>query len=332
MTMFFTEVKPDSIEPKITHAERIWTIGSCFSDEIGRRMAADLFNVRVNPCGTLYNPASIARMLTRIIDGEPYSKTDVFEHNGLWHCMDFHSSFSGIERAEVLDRINNLIDTLHSEIKTLDRLIITFGSARMFVDRQTGNVAGNCHKLPTSRFEVRDMSVEEIAGLYANIFNRLETLNPQLNIILTVSPIRHKAYGFHADKLSKATLLIAEDMICRATGAAYFPSYEIMDDELRDYRFYAADMIHPSPVACDHIYSGFLQSACTPATITLGQQCRKLSLRMSHRPVGPDKGVYDSFIGETARLAKEMSQRHPELSDTINASIGQFISNNQQQQ
>lgn len=317
--MFFTEVKPGKIEPRLTHHEKIWTIGSCFSDEIGRRLASDLFSVRVNPCGTLYNPASIARALNRIIDGTPYDKADVFEYNGMWHCMDFHSAFSKTDRDELLDSLNRLTATLHSEITSLHRLIITFGSARMFIDRTTGTVAGNCHKLPPARFEVIDMDAAEITGMYAGLMARLKQINPKLNLVMTVSPIRHKAYGYHADKLSKSALLLAEDRICRETGAAYFPSYEIMDDELRDYRFYASDMTHPSEVACDHIYSKFLHAACVPETISLAEECRKLSLRLAHRCTGSDKTGHERFSAETTQLAQKMAQRHPELADAIYA-------------
>lgn len=329
--MFFTEVKPDRIDPRLTHRERIWTIGSCFSDEIGRRLASDLFNVRVNPCGTLYNPASIAKTLNRIIDRTYYDEADVFEHNGLWHCMDFHSAFSKTSRIELLDIINSLTDLLHHELKTLDRLMITFGSARMFVDRNTGQVAGNCHKLPASRFEVKNLDVDEITDMYASLFERLKSINPLLNVVMTVSPIRHKAYGYHSDKLSKATLLLAEDRICKTSGAAYFPSYEIMNDELRDYRFYASDMTHPSEVACDHIYSKFLNAACSPATISLAEECRKLALRLAHRHTGTDAAGYERFTAETTRLAQDMVRRHPELTDAICASTSKSTTNNRNQ-
>lgn len=315
--MFFTEVKPERIEPQLTHGRKIWTIGSCFSDEIGRRMAADLFDVRVNPCGTLYNPMSIARTLDRIIDGTPYTCDDLFLHNGLWHCMDFHSAFSRPEREEALAVINRAITTLHNELPRLDRLMITFGSARAFIDRTTGAAAGNCHKLPADRFDTVDLSVPEIINRYTALIGRLRRVAPDLNLIFTVSPIRHKAYGFHVDKLSKSRLLIATEEICRACGCAYFPSYEVMTDELRDYRFYDADMIHPSAVAADHIYRRLAEALFSPATQALAGECRRLTRRLIHRSTDTESEEYRAFAAATRNLAEELAGRHPQLTEVL---------------
>ena len=315
--MFFTEVKPERIEPQLTHGRKIWTIGSCFSDEIGRRLADDLFDVRVNPCGTLYNPLSIARTLERIIDGTLYTPDDIFMHNGLWHCMDFHSTFSRPEREEALAVINRAIATLHDELPRLDRLMITFGSARAFVDRNNGTVAGNCHKLPADRFETVDLSIPEIVDRYKALIDRLRSVAPALHLIFTVSPIRHKAYGFHADKLSKAVLLLATEEVCRSCGCAYFPSYEIMTDELRDYRFYEADMIHPSAVAADHIYRRLAEALFSPATEALAAECRRLTRRLAHRATDTESEEYRAFTAATRNLAGELSRRHPQLTEVL---------------
>lgn len=315
--MFFTEVRPEKSVRPIKHGDKIWTIGSCFADEIGRRLADDLFDIRVNPCGTLYNPASVSRMLRRIIAGEHYTANDIFEHNGLWHCMDFHSSFSAYTPGETLARINSIVTTLHNELPRLSRLMITFGSARAFIDRQSGHAAGNCHKLPAARFETRDLPAEWIANDFTAVVNDLRKVNPGLSVIFTVSPIRHKAYGYHADKLSKAALLLAEDIICRATESEYFPSYEIMTDELRDYRFYAPDMIHPSATACDHIYMRFGEAFFTRDTAALAAECRKFTLRSRHRPVNRETVEYRQFEKATAEIKSRLLESHPELAAAI---------------
>jgi hypothetical protein len=313
--MFFTEVKIKKIEHTLSHADKVWTIGSCFSDEIGSRMANDLFNVKVNPCGTLYNPCSIHRTLTRIVEGELYHTDDLFQHNGQWHCADFHSSFSGTDQEAVLTHINATITTLHNELPGLNRLIVTFGSARAFVDRASNRVVGNCHKLPADRFDVRDLQVGEIVAEWSRLCDRLKAVAPQLRVMFTVSPIRHKAYGYHADKLSKATLLLAVDELCKLTEADYFPSYEIMTDELRDYRFYAADMIHPSATACGHIYNRLGEAMFTPATVALAGECRKLSQRLQHRALGGDTEEYRAFVAATRRKAEALLAAHPELKE-----------------
>ncbi len=314
--MFQTEVRIDSRPGLIAHTQKMWTIGSCFADEIGSRLADRLFDIRVNPMGTLYNPVSVARALDRIITGRTYNADSLLEHNGLWHSPDFHSDFSGENAAEVLARINNTVTTLAAELPRLNTLMVTFGSARMFVDRATSQPVANCHKLPASQFEVRDLTVDEIAPLFGALIGRLRAVAPQLQLIFTVSPIRHVSYGMHADRLSKATLLLAVDRICRENdGCLYFPAYEIMNDELRDYRFYAADMIHPSQVACDHIYSRFAQTFFSPPTTALANECERFTRRIAHRPRTEAGRIEQAqAIG---RLASDLCNRHPELSPAV---------------
>ena len=316
--MFFTEVKIERNPGAIRHGDKIWSIGSCFADEIGRRMADALFDIRVNPCGTLYNPFSIANALTRIASGTPYTGADIFLHNGLWHCMDFHSSFSRADASEALAAINGAITALHAELSQLQLLMVTFGSARAFIDNATCTPAGNCHKLPASRFHVRDFAAGEIVDTFTEAINLLRRTAPDLRVIYTVSPIRHKSYGFHADRISKANLLIAADELCRRdTASLYFPAYEIMNDELRDYRFYAADMIHPSEVAADHICQRFLHSQCDDTTISLAEECIRLTRRIGHRPINAYTPEAEAFRRATTEKAARLCREHPELSEAL---------------
>lgn len=241
--------------------EPVWTVGSCFSDEIGHRMAADGFNVLANPLGTLFNPASICRQLRRVAGGNLYSASDLYQLNGFWHSPDFHSSFSDPDRDAALMKINGAISTLHEALPSLRWLLLTLGSARAFVAKDTGCVVANCHKLPAACFEICDLSLDNITADLGSTLELLRSQAPQLKVILTVSPVRHKSYGMHADKLSKARLLLAADNICDTMeDTVYFPAYEILDDELRDYRFYAADMVHPSEAAAGYIYSRFSEA------------------------------------------------------------------------
>jgi len=324
---FFTEVTAGHHPGIAEHGCAIWTVGSCFADEIGRRMAEAMFSVRVNPCGTLYNPLSIADTLLRIAHAHRYTEQDLFEHNGLWHCMDFHSSFSGPDRREVLDRINDTIMRLHAELPSLRLLTLTFGSARAFTDITDGKTAANCHKLPQSRFRTVDLTPEEIAGAVGKAVGTLRHIAPSLKVIYTVSPIRHKAYGFHADKLSKASLLLAADrLVTDDADAFYFPAYEIMTDELRDYRFYAADMIHPSQVACDHIYNRFAEAFFTPDTRRMAESATRLSRRLSHRPMNPRGNEYTLFIEGTLAEAAALRSQYPPMAQAIDMATDRFIS------
>lgn len=324
--MFYTEVKIEKTPGIVVHGQKMWTIGSCFADEIGQRLQQAMFDIRVNPCGTLYNPLSIARMLIRIANCELYSHNDIFCNNGLWHCMDFHSSFSNCDQDETLQRINNVITTLHSELPNLKLLTLTFGSARAFIRTDNGIVAGNCHKLPAENFKVTDLTADEIVRATTEAITHLRTIVPQLRIIYTVSPIRHKAYGFHADRLSKANLLIAVDRLCQLDeNATYFPAYEIMNDELRDYRFYAADMIHPSEVACNHIYSRFADTFFTNDTRHAADNATRLSRRLAHRPINIDSTEYATFKEGTQQKIESLSKTHPTLAPMLNRITDQNI-------
>lgn len=313
-----TEVKIPESPDKITHGMPVVTIGSCFSDAVGNRLCQRLFNVQVNPLGTLYNPLSIADALERAINGYSYTSADLFEARGMWHCLDFHSAFSRTDCTGALHGMNSAVAALHDALPTLKVLMITLGSAHAFVHKGTGRIAGNCHKLPPSEFSETDIPVEAIVTRFTTLIKRLQTMSAGLMVIFTVSPIRHKAYGFHADKLSKARLLLATDEICAATGAHYFPAYEIMNDELRDYRFYAADMIHPSETAADHIFGRFSQTYFTAGTCALAESCLRLSRRLSHRPLAGDcSDEYARFARDTIGMAEELTKKHPELTDAI---------------
>lgn len=314
-----TEVKIPESPDKIAHGMPVVTIGSCFSDAVGDRLRQRLFNVQVSPLGTLYNPLSIADALERAINGYSYTTADLFQTRGMWHCLDFHSAFSRTDRTEALDGINLAITALHDALPSLKVLMITFGSAHAFVHKATGRVAGNCHKLPPSEFSETDITVEAIAARFTALVKRLQAMSPGLMVIFTVSPIRHKAYGFHADKLSKARLLLATEEICAATGSHYFPAYEIMNDELRDYRFYAADMIHPSETAADHIFDRFSHTYFSSGTRTLAESCLRLYRRLAHRPMAGDcSDEYARFAQDTITLAEELTEKHPELTEAMN--------------
>ena len=285
MDKFFTRVTIEPSATKISRDEAVWTIGSCFSDEIGRRMEESGFNIRPNPLGTLFNPASICRQLRRVAEGKPYDFTELYEHNGLWHSHDFHGSFSATEATDALRKINHAIGSLHAGLPSLRHLILTLGSAHAFISKDTGCVVANCHKLPTDRFDVTDLDTGSIAADLGETLKLLRSHAPQLEVIITVSPVRHKAYGLHTDKLSKARLLLAADILCSHGDATYFPAYEIMNVELRDYRFYASDMVHPSDPAAEHIYTHFAETFFTPATINDAARSRKEARRLRHRPL-----------------------------------------------
>ena len=321
---FMTDVEVRG-EHEIGHGQELWTIGSCFADEIGQRLSRGMLQVAVNPLGTLYNPLSIAAALSRVVEGYRYSEADIFLHEGRWRSLDFHSRFSSREPAALLELINGRVRELHASLPSLRWLMITLGSARVFTDSASGKVVANCHKLPASRFTERQITVDEAAESLRGVLGRMIELAPGLKVIFTVSPIRHKAYGYHADRLSKSTLLLAADRLIGELPrgrAFYFPAYEIMEDELRDYRFYASDMIHPSEVAADHIHDRFAGAWLTQRALDCAALCRKLHLRLSHRAAddtAPE--LAERFLAATAAEADRIKSLYPEAAKMIDRAL-----------
>ena len=266
----------------ISHEDRVMLIGSCFSDEIGARMAQAGMQVLSNPMGTLYNPMSIAESLRRAIEGNGLESSEIFLHDGLWHSWLHHGSFSKIDRSECLQLCNSRFDTTRQWLQASPIVIITFGTAYVFYRK--GKVVGNCHKMPAGDFERRRLTIEEIVQCYRPLLKHLTAIGAR--IIFTVSPIRHMADGAHGNQLSKSILLLAIDEMTRANeGVEYFPSYEIVTDELRDYRFYADDMVHPTSLAVDIVWQRWQETYMTPAT---RQECLNRSKeykRTQHRPL-----------------------------------------------
>lgn len=267
-----------------THADPVWLVGSCFSDNVGERLQREGFDVAVNPLGTLYNPASIARALTDVATRRLYAPDEMVCNEGRWHSLMHHSRFSRSTAAEVADAVNTAVTTLHDALPSLHTLIITLGSAMAFRHIGRDEIVANCHKLHPATFELMELSIEQCVECLADAITALRRTAPQMRVILTVSPIRHKGYGMFRDRLSKSRLLIAADSLCQTLdGVRYFGAYEIMMDDLRDYRYYAADMIHPSEVAVDYIYGQFAATVHTPATRDAAGRALRDRLRMQHR-------------------------------------------------
>jgi hypothetical protein len=300
---------PINIKPNktIDHNSRIVMLGSCFTENISKRLIDCGFDVVVNPMGILYNPKSIATALERLIAGTEFTKDELFYHNGLWASFMHHGSFSHADKSEALRTMNERLREGHEQLKNATHLIITFGSAEVY--ERDGMVVSNCHKLPAREFTHRLLSVEEIVALNF----QLSSFNPQLSTLFTISPVRYMGEGAHHGQLNKATLLLATNQICKSTGADYFPSYEIMMDELRDYRFYATDMIHPSEVAVDYIFERFTETYLTDEAIRTAEEVRKIKKSLSHRPLHPDSEEYEKFKQKLSQQIDAIAKKYPNI-------------------
>ena len=291
----------------IDHNSRIVMLGSCFAENIGKRLADCGFDVVINPMGILYNPKSIASALERLVSGKEFTDDELFYHNGLWTSFMHHGAFSHANKDEALRMMNEQLREGHAQLKSATHLIITFGSAEVY--ERNGMVVSNCHKLPAREFTHRLLSIEEIKNLYTNKTQNITSLQT----IFTISPVRYMGEGAHHGQLNKATLLLATDQICKATGAEYFPSYEIMMDELRDYRFYATDMIHPSEVAVDYIFERFTETYLTDEAIRTAEEVRKIKKSLSHRPLHPDSEEYEKFKKKLSQQIEEITKKYPNI-------------------
>ncbi|MBO4567058.1 MAG: GSCFA domain-containing protein [Bacteroidales bacterium] len=274
---FFSQVVFPPLESPFCLQDRIVLLGSCFADSIGEKMAAAGFDVMVNPFGTLYNPASIEQAVQRLDSGKPFGPEDCVQMGAgagricsFWH----HTSFARATAEEFLSNANAKLQQASEFWKSANRLVLTLGTS--FVWRHDGRIVANCLKRPAGEFTREMLTVEQSSECLRSI----ASAHPEKKILLTVSPIRHLGDGAHANALSKARLLLAADTI----AAEYFPAYEIMMDELRDYRFYADDLVHPSPAAVSYIWERFLATAVLPSDLDQISRNEKAARQMTHRP------------------------------------------------
>ncbi len=288
-------------------------IGSCFTENIGAIMRENKMPVLVNPFGVVYNPLSICNSLVSILDNKRYGEDDIQFSKGLWYNFDFHTRFSNPSKAECLNNMNSAIGNANSFLNDLQNLIVTFGTARVYRLMQTNRVVANCHKIPAKEFGHQIMTVDEIVGSWSILIERLIEKNVNLKIIFTVSPIRHWKDGPEGNQLSKATLIVAVHKLIAKypNNAFYFPSYEIMMDDLRDYRFYDDDMLHPSPKAIEYIWSKFEGAFLDKASVDLLAKIHKIKQAVGHRPFNPNTSEHQKFLNQTVASINEIVKEHP---------------------
>lgn len=309
---FRTQVELPEKETEILHSDRIMLFGSCFADNIGNLLAAHKFRCDVNPFGTLYNPLSVAEALRRIDSGWRCREADLLSSGGQWHSLMHHSAFSASSADECRERINRRMEWAAEEWPRIDWLILTWGTAWVYFWNETGEVVGNCHKLPDRLFGRRMLMVDEIVETYVGLLDRVRRTNPQVKVLITVSPIRHVKDGLHGNQLSKSTLLLAAEALRqRCESCFYFPAYEILMDDLRDYRFYAADMVHPSSVAVAYVWECFVQTYFSRQTRQIMQEWEEIERALNHRPFDANSERYRHFLTQIVLKINRMKEKFP---------------------
>ena len=304
------------LQPALKHSDRLLVVGSCFAEHIGSRLQQMKWPAVVNPFGVLYNPLSIAEALGRLMDAQPYTEDDLtlYPHGG-WSTWMHHSRYAHPDRSMALQLINESLATGSQMLAQADMLIITLGTAWVYRLKEDGRVVGNCHKVPEREFQRQRLSVDEIVETFVALLSRLWAVNPGSRVLLTVSPVRHLKDTLHGNQLSKSTLLLAVDELCSRYPEQlhYFPAYEVVMDELRDYRFYAEDMAHPSGQAVEYVWSRFVEHMADREAQTFIEQWSKLARALAHRPFHPEGEEYKKFVQQNIVKIKALKERYPYL-------------------
>lgn len=313
-----TIVKVDKPSFQVDYTTKLMLLGSCFVENIGARLEYFKFQTEINPCGIVYNPCSVAETLDMLLTERQFHESDLLQHNGKWVSLSHHGSFSAVRAEDCLSNINNRLANACAYLKKTDVLVITWGTAWVYRFRRTGQIVSNCHKFPASDFERFCLEVDEIVDIYTVLLRRLWQLNPEMKIVFTVSPVRHWKDGAHGNQLSKAVLLLAIDRLQRLyESVVYFPSYEIVMDELRDYRFYGEDMLHLGGQGIEYIWEKFSDSYIFPETRMWMKKVDKLNRILQHRP-------FDADSDDTRRLYARTQQELQALLRQIYGKSGEL--------
>lgn len=317
---FHFEFDIKKLAQSIAHKDKLFLIGSCFTENIGEKLKKYKFSVLENPNGILFNPVSVAEALTSYIDDAQATQSDLFYFNEGWHSWKHHSRFSALTAEETLKKINTSISEAHSYLKDANYLMITLGSAWIYSltdkaeNAKIGSVAANNHKAPADWFSRRLMKNEEALQVLENMLHRLFLFNPKLKIIFTISPVRHLREGVIDNNRSKAVLIQAvHQLVQKFDKLYYFPAYELVIDDLRDYRFYAEDLVHPNYFATQYVWQKFVDACMDEKIKALMEEIHEINLAHQHKPFNPTSEQHKKFLKSYFEKTKALQQHHPYL-------------------
>ncbi|MBN2165685.1 MAG: GSCFA domain-containing protein [Marinilabiliaceae bacterium] len=311
MPRFRTEIQVSKPTFQINYSDKICFVGSCFAEAIGEKFKESRFITNINPFGILYNPVSIARSLEMLMEQTIFNEKDLHFKSGLWHSFSHHGKFSSPDKDLALAQINKSINDGTIFLKNANFLFITLGTSFVYEHKNLEMVVSNCHKYPSDTFNRYRLEVDEIVDQYKNLIVKLLVFNPKLRIIFTVSPVRHWKDGAHGNQVSKAVLLLAIDQLEQLfENVSYFPSYELVLDDLRDYRFFAEDLLHTNNLATDYIWEK-IQSWFNDQTKQFCKDTDQLIKARNHRPLFPDSPEYSTFLESMLEKVNLLIERYP---------------------
>lgn len=298
----------------VSHSDQIMTIGSCFADNIAQYMQKGRFHIEINPFGILYNPISIAGALELLIDHAPLPQESIVQQGELWHSFLFHGKYAALSEVDLIAALEKRIYFLRKQIKKTTRLVVTLGTANVYIYKATQKIVANCHKIPNSAFDKKRLNSNECVTALSSVFEKLKASIPNIEIVLTISPIRHIRDGMVENQISKSILCVSAAALCEEYDYVhYFPAYELMMDDLRDYRFYEADLIHPNEQAIAYIWNHFKATFFSESTQKVLDEVHKLWLLQQHRPLFPESMAYQRFMEQRKVLEAQLKTAYPFL-------------------
>jgi len=311
MPDFTTPVKLPDFPFKLDYTDKIFFMGSCFAEHMGARMQELKFQVCHNPFGVVYNPRSMANNLMQLLTKDSWQADELSFHNELWFSYSHYTLFSDTDKQQCLERINRQFLPAKKFILEADYLILTLGTSFTYCLKETGEVVSNCHKIPASKFDRSFLNVEQSSEVLGSMITELRKENPGLKVIFTVSPIRHWKDGAIENQRSKAALILAISKLQSSLEEVYyFPAYEIFMDELRDYRWYASDMLHPSEAAQELIWEKFSGSLMDEESISLMNNVERIVKSVKHKPRFPNTASYQKFLKKTLNNISLLEKEH----------------------
>ena len=303
---FRTNIQLQKEHNQIDYSSNLVLIGSCFSENISKKLDYFKFKTFSNPFGILFNPIAIETLFTNAIHKKEYTEKDIFQLNERWHCFDTHSDLSASSKKELLNNLNTSLKATNKKLTTASHILITLGTSWVYRNNETAKIVGNCHKIPQKQFSKELLSVVEIVTSLKNICTLIKNINPKVTIIFTVSPVRHLKDGFVENMQSKAHLLTAIHQLIEIQKnssdsallpkLSYFPSYEIMLDDLRDYRFYNSDMLHPNETAINYIWEQFQHVWISNNTVSIQKEVDTIQKGLAHKPFNSTSEQHQLFL------------------------------------
>ncbi|MEZ4969650.1 MAG: GSCFA domain-containing protein [Flavobacteriaceae bacterium] len=310
-----TKVPLKEGENQIDYNSRLVVLGSCFANNIGDKLAYYKFQALQNPFGILFHPLAIENLIWKAINKYEYSERDIFQLNGRWHCFDAHSDLSSGTQEELLKQLNDALSMTYRYIKGASHIIITLGTAWVYQHEKRNQVVANCHKVPQKEFDKRLLTVDEISNSLQRMLHKIETINQGTSIVFTISPVRHLKDGFIENQRSKSHLIAAvHGMLCSLPLGAkglYFPSYELMMDELRDYRFYATDLVHPNDLAIAYIWEKFKRVWMAETCFNTMDQVEAIQKGLQHRPFNAESEKHQEFLKTLDKKIAYLQMEYP---------------------